>query len=151
MNTWRIATEQLPPHELVVLLRDPRDSWVSIHSFERGERMGGEDRASEEQMLEHVISRQRERLAVDRSAARCRRRAPVIRYEDLVLDLDGVAARLSELFGIELDPDAVRADAETRERHVSAASPEASIGRWREEMPARDRGSVRERARRADA
>jgi glycosyltransferase involved in cell wall biosynthesis len=135
MNTWRIATEQLPPHELVVLLRDPRDSWVSIHSFERGERMGGEDRASEEQMLEHVISRQRERLAWigDLLAAGT---TPVIRYEDLVLDLDGVAARLSELFGIELDPDAVRADGETRERHVSAASPEASIGRWREEMPA---------------
>jgi len=135
MNTWRFASERLPPHELIVLLRDPRDSWVSIHSFEDGERMGGEARASEERMLEHVISRQRERLEwiaglLDAGAV------PVVRYEDLVLDLDGVAARLGERLGVDLDAEAVRADDETRERHVSAASPEASIGRWREEMPA---------------
>jgi hypothetical protein len=131
MNTWRIATEQLPPHELLVLLRDPRDTWVSIHSFEDGERMGGEERASEERMLDHVISRQRERLEWISGLGDA---VPVVRYEDLVLDLDGVAAGLAERLGVELDPDAAGADAETRERHVSAASPEASIGRWREEM-----------------
>lgn len=133
MNTWRVPTGQLPPHELIVLLRDPRDSWVSIHSFERGGDMGGEDRATEEGMLEHVILRQRERLEWIGNLLEAGD-VPVVRYEDLVLDLDGVAATLSERFGIELDPDAVRADAETRDKHVSAASPEASIGRWREEM-----------------
>ena len=84
-------------------------------------------------MLEHVISRQRERLDWIH-ALLAAGDVPIIRYEDLVLDLDGVASRLSERFGIDLDPDAVRADAETRERHVSATSPEASIGRWRDGM-----------------
>ncbi len=134
MNSWRVATEHLPPHEMVVLLRDPRDTWVSIHSFERGERMGGDDRASEERMLNHVISRQRERLEWI-ALLEERGDVPVVRYEDLVLGLGEVADRLAERFEIELDVDAVRADAEIRERHVSASSPEASIGRWRTELP----------------
>ena len=84
-------------------LRDPRDSWVSIHAFERGERMGGDDREDEGRMLEHVISRQRERLEwiaglLDDG------NVPVVRYEDLVLDIDGVAARLGDQFGVEFEP-----------------------------------------------
>jgi len=135
VNTWRIPRAQLPAHELIVLLRDPRDTWVSIHSFELGGNMGGAARASEERMLEHVLERQRERLDWI-SSLLAAGDVPVIRYEDLIHDLDGVAARLSDHIGVELDPEVARADTETRDIHVSASSPEASIGRWREEMSA---------------
>lgn len=134
LNTWLVPLEQLPPHELIVLLRDPRDSWVSMRTFEQGESFGGEHRESEERLLEHVLSRQRERLRWIAGLIEAGE-VPVIRYEDLVLDLDGVAARLAERLGVQLDPAAVRADRETRRRHMSAASPEASIGRWRDELP----------------
>ena len=85
-------------------------------------------------MLEHVISRQRERLDWIRGLL-AGGDVPVIRYEDLVLDLDGVARGCRSGSASSSTPSAVRADSETRERHVSATSPEASIGRWREEMP----------------
>ena len=80
-----------------------------------------------------MISRQRERLRwivelEDRGDV------PVIRYEDLVLDLASVAERLSAHLGVELDHAAALADRRTRERHVSATSPEASIGRWEREL-----------------
>jgi hypothetical protein len=58
----------------------------------------------------------------------------VVRYEDLVLNLDAEARRLGDVLGVELDPAAVAADEKMRMTHVSAATPEASVGRWRREM-----------------
>ncbi len=133
LNTWLVPLEQLPEHELIVLLRDPRDSWVSMRSFEDGASFGGEHRASEERLLEHVISRQRERLRWI-AGLLARGGGEVIRYEELIRDLDGVAAALSARLAVDLSPAAVLAGGETRARHVSAASPEASIERWRDEL-----------------
>jgi len=59
---------------------------------------------------------------------------PVLRYEDLVTGLQGQAQRLEEWLSITLDPDAAAADAELRRRHVSAPTPQASVGRWRTEL-----------------
>lgn len=133
LNTWLVPLEQLPEHELIVLLRDPRDSWLSMRSFEQGASFGGEHRSSEERLLDHVISRQRERLRWISGLLESDG-GEVIRYEDLVRDLDGVAVRLSARLGVDLDPAAAADHRETRTRHVSAASPEASIGRWRAEL-----------------
>jgi hypothetical protein len=35
LDTWLLDTAELPPFELIVLLRDPRDSYVSIRAFNR--------------------------------------------------------------------------------------------------------------------
>jgi hypothetical protein len=59
---------------------------------------------------------------------------PVFRYEDLVRDLAAQAGRLEELLSVRLDPKAVASDAALQDRHVSADSPKASIGRWRREL-----------------
>ena len=59
---------------------------------------------------------------------------PVLRYEDLVIGLQDQAQRLEEWLSIKLDPDAATADAELRRRHVSASTPEASVGRWHTEL-----------------
>ena len=136
LNTWLVPREQLPEHELVVLLRDPRDSWVSMSSFQGAAAFGGEHGESEARLLDHVIARQRQRL---RWIAGLLERGgeEVIRYEDLVRDLDGVAAELSRRFGVALDPGAVSADRDIAARHVSAASPAGSVGRWRTELDGR--------------
>jgi len=60
---------------------------------------------------------------------------PVFRYEDLVLDLPGQARRLEEWLNIDLDPALVTRDSKMRSKHVSADTPESSIGRWKREMP----------------
>lgn len=135
MNTWLVPLEQLPPLELIVLLRDPRDSFVSINAFgdRGGGGFGGKHGESPEGMLAHVIDRQRERLRWI-AALLEGGEVPVVRYEDLVRDLDGVAARLGERLGVGLDPARVEADRRTRERHRSSSSAEASIGRWRAEL-----------------
>jgi hypothetical protein len=61
---------------------------------------------------------------------------PVVRYENLVMNLEREARRLEDLLGVELDPATVVADENMRAKHVSAGTPEASVGRWRREMDA---------------
>jgi hypothetical protein len=136
LDTWLLDTAELPPFEPIVLLRDPRDTYVSIRAFNRMRASAGFGRhraGSEREHLDQLIARQRERL---RWVADLLGRddPPVVRYEDLVLDLDGVAHRLEGRFGIALDARAASEDRELRKAHVSARSPEASIGRWRHEL-----------------
>jgi glycosyltransferase involved in cell wall biosynthesis len=136
LNTWLVDLDSLPPVELVVLLRDPRDTWVSINSFNemRGSATLGRERADNAaEHLEGIVSRQRERLRWIAGLLE-EGSVPVVRYEDLVLDLDGVARDLGERLGVEFDPGAVSGDRDMRTRHVSAGSPEQSIGRWRDEL-----------------
>lgn len=136
LNTWLVPLEHLPALKLVVLLRDPRDTWVSINSFTElrgGGRMGRDRHGTEEEHLEHVLRRQRERLSwiaglLDRGDV------PVIRYDDMITDLEGVAERLGEWLGVELDAAEAASDRQMRYQHVSAQSPEASLGRWQREL-----------------
>jgi len=57
-----------------------------------------------------------------------------VRYEHLVLNLEEEARRLEQILGVGFDPAAVTADQKMRATHVSASTPEASVGRWRREM-----------------
>jgi hypothetical protein len=140
LSTWRIDLDRIPRVRAVALLRDPRDTYVSILSFarkrERAARarsMGRRPEESHEHWLERHLDRQRDRLRWIRDAIDSGT-MPVVRYEDLVLDLEGEARRLEEILDVELDPAAVEADRNMRSKHVSAGTPEASVGRWRHEM-----------------
>ena len=135
-NSWRLDLSTLPELHLVVLLRDPRDVLASMEGFNRmrGDSGFGRQRGlSDEQYVDLLISRHRERL---RWVAEVLRddRWPVLRFDELVGDLPGVAGRLERRLGIELDPDAVLADRSMRSAHVSAASPQAAVGRWRQDL-----------------
>jgi hypothetical protein len=138
LDTWVLDRAELPPIELIVLLRDPRDTYVSIQAFnrKRGTVAFGRGRVgSDREHLEQLIARQRERLRW--IAGLLEDGDPsVVRYDELVLDTAGVARRLEQRLGVELDAGAAREDAHMRKTHVSASSPERSIGRWRDELDA---------------
>jgi hypothetical protein len=142
MDTRKVDLSQLPPVKVIVLLRDPRDTYVSIRSFDRkrrdaghkGPAMWGVDAKSREERLAWFIDRQRDRMRWIVELLRSDE-IPVVRYEDLVGDLPGVAGRLESWLGVSLDPSPVAKDKKMRSAHVSAASPESSVGRWRRELP----------------
>jgi hypothetical protein len=143
LQSWKVSLDHLPPVRLLALLRDPRDMYVSISAFrqkrrEAGQRvfaMGQAPGESDEAWFARYARLQKERLQWIDLALR-KGTMPVFRYEDLVLDLPGQARRIEDWLGVTLDPEAVAKDDRLRTRHVSAATPEASIGRWRTEMPA---------------
>jgi hypothetical protein len=141
LTSWKVKLDDLPSVRLVALLRDPRDTYVSITAFKRklreaGQRgqMGRQSGESNEAWLARFLERQKERLRWINLALR-EGTMPVFRYEDLVLDLPGQARKIEEWLGVTLDPAAVAKD-DSLSVHVSADTPESSIGRWQSEMPA---------------
>ncbi len=140
LSTWQVDMTDLPPFKLMAILRDPRDTYVSIASFAKKRERAGMQRSmgqqpgeSHDKWLKRHLARQRDRLRWLRKAMDSGQ-MPVVRYENLVLNLDSEARRLEEVLGVELNPAAVAADEKLRATHVSAATPEASVGRWRREM-----------------
>jgi len=141
-DTRLIDVGALPAVRVLVLVRDPRDMFVSFNAFDAKRRNEGRAEfeaarpapgESEDERVRRFIDRERERMrwisGLDPAGE-----IPVIRYEDLVTDLPGQARRLEEWLSVSLDPAAAAADAKLRDRHVSAATPEASVGRWRKEL-----------------
>lgn len=142
LNSWDLDLDRLPAAvRIIALLRDPRDTYVSIRSFSKRRQQGGSRPTmgrrpgeSLEDWVHRHVRRQRERLQwlkrIQDDGS-----VPVVRYEDLVRDLPGQAARLEDWLEIDLDARAVAADQKLVAQHVTAESPEHSIGRWRDEMP----------------
>jgi hypothetical protein len=133
---------ELPPVRVLVLIRDPRDMFVSFRSFdvkrtsEGGQQFAAARPAPGETEVEHVsrfIERERERMRWV-AGLEPGGELPVFRYEDLVTDLPGQAGRLEEWLSARLDPAVAAADADLVARHVSASTPEASVGRWQREL-----------------
>jgi hypothetical protein len=137
LDTWNLELEELPPVKLLVLLRDPRDVWVSVEAFERKKgdvadfRVGGS--LSHEDLLRYQIARQRARLRWIAELLESDDH-PVVRYEDLVLDLPKVADRVERWLGVSLNTGKARERNREFNRHGSAGSPEDSIGRWKDEL-----------------
>ena len=141
---WLVDFDELPSLNALVLLRDPRDTFVSFHAFDakRGERerggFGRRSRAGGRRRrtgLARFIKRERERLRWIAGLPNGQK-FPLFRYEDMVTDLPGQARRLEHWLSVSLDPEAAASDTQLRGKHVSAQTPEASVGRWRREMPA---------------
>ena len=79
--------------------------------------MGQQPGESHDVWLKRHLARQRDRLQWLRKAMDSGH-MPVVRYENLVLNLDEEARRLEEVLGVELDPAAVAADEKMRSTHV---------------------------------
>jgi hypothetical protein len=136
MNSWLLDRAELPPLRLLVLLRDPRDTYASLLAFREATKaeLGQRQAADEADYFRRFIERQRDRLRWIAGLEESRDTA-IVRYEDLVRDLRGVSGRLEGWLGVELDPDSVAGDRRVGWVHRTADSPEKSIGRWRSDVP----------------
>ena len=102
-NTWLVDRRELPPSKLIVLLRDPRDTYASIEAFEDKEprpASGCATRGGTRTGSRRIIERQRQRLQwiarlLDAG------RVPVVRYEELTGDLPRWCSRLEEHLQVE--------------------------------------------------
>lgn len=145
MNSWLLDLRELPPLRMVVLLRDPRDTYASLLAFRSTPWAEfGEGRATDENdYLDQFITRQRERL---RWIAKLQEGpdTAIVRYEELVRDLPAVARRLEGWLEVKLDDEAVAKDRRLGWVHRTAPSSEESIERWRTDLPS----DIAERIRR---
>jgi hypothetical protein len=116
--------------------------FVSFHAFDAKRRSEGRAEfeaarpapgESEDERIERFIEREGTRMRWI-AGLPSGGKFPVFRYEDLVTDLPTQSRRLEEWLSVSLDPDVAVADSALRERHVSAATPEESVGRWQTEL-----------------
>jgi SAM-dependent methyltransferase len=141
LQTWKLDPATMPHFRKLILLRDPRDVYLSVLAFNEkrpdSPPIGQRPDEARQTWRRRFMRTQRERL---RWVASCLADddGTVVRYEDLIGDLAGEARRLEGILGVSLDADAVAADAQLWEVHSTSGSPEASIGRWRTEMKARE-------------
>lgn len=123
--------------EVVYLLRDPRDVLMSIWSFNRKRGTNYfsviEGETNEAFALRFAEERKL-RLRMILELAAHDEHACVVRYEDMATDLVGVAAKLSDRLGVQLDAKQVLSQQNEFSHHMSSAGPEASMQRWRREM-----------------
>jgi hypothetical protein len=145
---WRLQGDaaEVVAVEVIPLVRDPRDVWLSTIEFDRRRGFygfGRLDGESEADYLSRFMQIHRWRLTEMGDWMR-RTDTPVVRYEDLVLDLEAEAAKLEDRLGVELDPAAVIAATQGFRDHMTSATAELSAQRWRREMTA----EVRDRFRR---
>lgn len=106
------------------LVRDPRDVLASRRAFRAG---GTEGWARDAEVVADELLTRLDELDAAPPDLR-------LRYEDLAGDLAATARALSERLGVELRAAAV----ERPEHHVTTASVEASIGRWRRDLSEAD-------------
>jgi hypothetical protein len=130
--------EVLPPARVLMLVRDPRDMWCSIDAFDRRRGFYGFGRAADESRQTFL---QRHLDSVQEYA---KRRYPagssvlLVRYEDMVLDLEAQARRIGAWLGVQLSAAAVQAQSAAFRDHMTSSDPSASVARWRSELPAAD-------------
>jgi hypothetical protein len=120
------------PCRVVYLFRQPADVYLSANAFMRARGYHGFGRGPGDTDEDHARNLAHCYLEYFENyrGRRGQDGAPLLRYEDLVLDRDGAAARLGASLGLVLD---ARAGFEHLAAHRTSASPAASVGRWRRE------------------
>jgi hypothetical protein len=58
----------------------------------------------------------------------------LVRYEDLISDLGGVASRLGAWLEVDLEANQVHAQRDRYRQHMTSPTAEASIGRWHRDL-----------------
>lgn len=127
---------EIIPYKVILLVRDPRDLFLSITAFDRKRgfpgftrRAGDDDRT----FAERFTAVCRERFKIQREAVGWPG-SILVKYEHLVVDLENEAKRLGQWLGITLDAGSVRAQAPRLKHHMTSESPHESVERWRREL-----------------
>ena len=125
---------------VVDLVRDPRDTLASIRAFTAADAVDGFGREGdlyEQAYVERLVERFGAQLdAMQATPAGVDRL--LLRYEDLVTDLDANAERLGSWLGVQLDCGKVRAALDDYAHHMTSLSAAASIGRWEQDLEPRE-------------
>lgn len=124
------------PMRRLHLVRDPRDAVVSSIAFSTKQRRIGIGPAPSESIEEFAVgyARAHHDRMIELANLQQGPKDLVVRYEDLALDLAGKARIIGDWLGLPLEPETVQRSVEQFRDHMTSASAELSIGRWRREL-----------------
>jgi hypothetical protein len=147
----RLMRELYPEARELFLVRDFRDMIASMRAYNERKAFGDFGRRVAESEAEWVANLRRGVVAL-RDAWRERGEpGTLVRYEDLVLRPETALPPILAYLGLDATPEtitrliaAAAPDVPALQGHGTAASPRASIGRWRQDLPPDLQASVAE-------
>jgi hypothetical protein len=139
-----LLSELYPETREIILVRDFRDVVSSVFAFNRKrgfQAFGREHVESDAEYIHSVALKQA--LGVLQRWEERKDDAHLIRYEDLLTEPEVTLERAFGFVGVDSSSDVVketleraRNDAPSMDHHRTASDPTATIGRWREDLPA---------------
>jgi hypothetical protein len=125
------------PVRFVDIVRDPRDVWASIRAFDAQRGFYGFGRLEDQTEADYLRAfadaigqRLTQILGGTPDCAQL-----TLRYEELAVDTPATAERLGRWLGASLDAAPVEEGREGLRHHMTTENVEASIGRWRRDVP----------------
>ena len=121
---------------VIVLIRDPRDMFLSIMAFnaKRGFFGFGQFPADDAWgFAQRFIESYKVNFQIVREEM-AERSSILVRYEEIVLNIDNEAARIGKELGLKLDPSEVVKRTAKFSHHMTSVSARASVARWRSEL-----------------
>ena len=122
---------------MIVLVRDPRDVFLSITAFDNKRGFPGFNRLAGDNdwtFAERFVKDYQELFKFFREE-KANPSLTVVSYEHLVLKLAHESQRLSKSLHVELDPCVVDKQTSQFVHHMTSNCPRESVERWRREMP----------------
>jgi Sulfotransferase family len=136
----RSVMEAHIPVVLIDLVRDPRDVFASIQAFNQARgfpsfgRLAGHSDA--EYLDVFVAAEKAQLIGLHRPYHGV---TPIlVRYEDMVADLGGIATRLGSEIGLSLDHTVVESGRDAFRHHMTSDGGPGSVGRWRHDLSPRE-------------
>ena len=127
---------RLLPSKRIYSIRDPRDIWLSIIAFDKKRGFYGFGRRpgqTERDFRADFVARLKPQLVAAGQVADSNDDI-VVRYEDLVSDMEKQTRRLGKWLGVRFDHGCVERDREHFRHHMTSSTPECSVARWKSAM-----------------
>jgi hypothetical protein len=128
--------QQAVPYKALLLIRDPRDVFLSITEFDKKRGFPGFVREAAEDdwtFAQRLVKLFRERIPViHRETAK--QNSMLVTYESLASNLSAESERIGKWLGVQLDPFAVEAQVSAFSHHMTSRNRYESIARWKKEM-----------------
>lgn len=124
-------------YRIILLVRDPRDVFLSINAFDKKRGFRGFNRRVDDDDWEFAArhAEATKGLFGVMQDEQLRGTSIVMKYEQLALDLKGESERLGRWLGVNFDASAVENQLADMAHHMTSPSPAASIRRWEQELP----------------
>lgn len=132
------ALRPMVPYHVILIVRDPRDVFLSITAFDKKRGYPGFSRLADDDdwtfARRFVVLRKRlfDIIRKEEQSPRCL----LLKYEDMAVGLDRTAEQLGEFLNVKLDPKLVERRAPDFSYHMTSENPRASLARWRSELSA---------------
>jgi len=128
--------QQAMPYKAILLIRDPRDVFLSITAFDKKRGFPGFVREVADDdwtFAQRLVKLFRERIPVIHRETD-KKNSMLVPYELLASSLPAASEKIGKWLGIPFNPFVVEAQASSFSHHMTSRDPSASIGRWKKEM-----------------